>query len=362
MNKKISYDSYLALDKILNAQRPKSSELENEIHDEMLFITTHQAYELWFKQILHELNSIIKLFLGEYFYEGNLGIVVSRLDRVIEIQKILVNQITVLETMTPMDFLEFRDLLTPSSGFQSTQFRLIEIKLGMIKDHRIQYGDKNYNEYLNQNDSDKVIKTEKELSLFKLVERWLERIPFIQTNNFNFWSSYKNSVEKMINYDIQKLKKVLKNDKSQLENNLKHYEKIKINYNSLFDKNKYLKLQETGEKRLSQKATLGALFIQLYRDEPILQLPHRLIKQLIDIDHLFTSWRSRHMLLVHRMIGEKIGTGGSSGYKYLKDTAENHTIFSDFSNLSTFIIPRSQLPILPSELIEKLGFHLTYGK
>ena len=58
----------------------------------------------------------------------------------------------------------------------------------------------------------------------------------------------------------------------------------------------------------------------------------------------------------------KIGTGGSSGYKYLKDTAANHTIFSDFSNLSTFIIPRSQLPILPSELIEKLGFHLTYGK
>ena len=107
---------------------------------------------------------------------------------------------------------------------------------------------------------------------------------------------------------------------------------------------------------------LGALFIQLYRDEPILQLPHQLLTQLIDIDSLLTSWRYRHTLLVFRMIGVKIGTGGSAGHGYLKKTAEKHTIFRDIANLSTYIIPRTSLPKLPKELKKELGFYYTYEK
>tara|TARA_B100000586_G_C19837647_1_gene313176 strand:- start:265 stop:606 length:342 start_codon:yes stop_codon:yes gene_type:complete len=113
---------------------------------------------------------------------------------------------------------------------------------------------------------------------------------------------------------------------------------------------------------MSQKATLAALFIKLYRDEPVLQLPHRLLTQLVDIDQLLTSWRYRHSLLVFRMIGVKIGTGGSAGHGYLKKTAEKHSIFRDIANLSTYIIPRSSLPILPKELKKELGFYYTHGK
>ena len=104
----------------------KSSETDNEVHDEMLFIIIHQTYELWFKQILHELDSIINMFHDNYVHEEKVGMVVSRFDRIIQIQKLLIDQVSILETMTPMDFLEFRDLLTPSSGFQSAQFRQIE--------------------------------------------------------------------------------------------------------------------------------------------------------------------------------------------------------------------------------------------
>ena len=107
---------------------------------------------------------------------------------------------------------------------------------------------------------------------------------------------------------------------------------------------------------------MGALFIQLYRDEPILQLPHRLLTQLINVDQLLTSWRNRHRLLVFRMIGVKIGTGGSTGHAYLKKTAEKHSVFRDFANLSTYIIPRSSLPTLPKELKKELGFYFTHGK
>ena len=91
--KKLSYSSYLQLDRLLQSQSLKSSKAGEMVHDEMLFIVIHQAYELWFKQILHELNSILDMFKGNYVQEENIGTVVARLDRIIEIQKLLIDQI-----------------------------------------------------------------------------------------------------------------------------------------------------------------------------------------------------------------------------------------------------------------------------
>ena len=359
---KLTYGKYLQLDKILDSQHLKSKENSNLVHDEMLFIIIHQAYELWFKQILHELDSVLAMFKGNYVQEENLGIVVSRFDRIIEIQKLLINQIGILETMTPMDFLEFRDLLTPSSGFQSAQFRLIENKLGMREKDRIQYGKQSYYKFLDKQDIKEVLDSENEPSLFILLERWLERTPFLQMDEFNFWDAYKLAVEKMIQNDIKQIKSNTQFEKDTLEHSLKQYKSIQHTYDALFNKEKYIKLQQDGYRQLSQRATLGALFIQLYRDEPILQLPHQLLTQLINLDQLFTSWRNRHRLLVFRMIGVKIGTGGSTGHAYLKKTIEKHSVFSDIANLSTYIIPRSSLPDLPNTLKKELGFYFTHGK
>ncbi len=361
MSKKLNYSEYLNLHNLLDVQNPKSNQIKKPVHDEMLFIIIHQTYELWFKQILHELDSIIKMFSNNYVQEENLGLVIARFDRIIEIQKLLVNQISILETMTPMDFLEFRDLLTPSSGFQSVQFRLIENKLGMIRKNRIKYGNKSYNEFVSKKESQILKSSENHISLFKLLEEWLERTPFLQMKEFDFWKIYSDAVKKMISSDIKKIKKNNSN-KEILNQSLNQYESIKITFDALFSEKLYKNLQNEGKRRLSQKATLAALFIQLYRDEPILQLPHRLINQLINLDQLLTSWRNRHKLLVFRMIGIKIGTGGSSGHKYLKETAEKHSIFDDFSNLSSYIIPRSALPELPNNLKKELGFYFTYEK
>ena len=360
--KKLSYSSYLQLDRLLQSQSLKSSEVGEMVHDEMLFIIIHQTYELWFKQILHELNSILNMFKGNYVQEENIGTVVARLDRIIEIQKLLIDQVGILETMTPMDFLEFRDLLTPASGFQSVQFRDIENKLGLDPDSRVRFGKQSYDKYLDKSDQKKMLASEKELSLFELLENWLERTPFLQFEGFNFWNSYKLAVEEMISKDIDRISENPNLDDSARKSSLQNYEAIRKTYEALFNKEKYKKLMSEGHRRLSQKATLGALFIQLYRDEPILQLPHQLLTQLIDIDNLLTSWRYRHTLLVFRMIGVKIGTGGSAGHGYLKKTAEKHTIFRDISNLSTYIIPRSSLPELPIKLKKELGFYFTHGK
>src|SRR5690554_6457754 len=124
------YADYLQLPRLLDSQLPESRRHGREAHDEMLFIVTHQTYELWFKQILHELKSVLAAFAVAPLDEHSIGVIVARLERIIAIQKVLNQQIDVLETITPLDFLDFRDYLIPASGFQSVQFREIELRLG----------------------------------------------------------------------------------------------------------------------------------------------------------------------------------------------------------------------------------------
>ena len=140
--KALYYGGYLGLDKILNSQHPKSFlDGNTPAHDEMLFIIIHQAYELWFKQVLFELDYVMQVFGKEKINDNSedINLVRHRLNRVIKILELLNQQVHVLDTMTPMDFLAFRNLLTPSSGFQSKQFRLIEAKLGLVMQQRYQY-------------------------------------------------------------------------------------------------------------------------------------------------------------------------------------------------------------------------------
>ena len=178
-NKKLlNYSDYLQLEKILSGQELMSAKRGTPAHDEMLFIIVHQVYELWFKQILHELDSVITIFKQDSIIESDVSFVVLRLQRIIEIQKILIDQIRVLETMTAMDFLEFRDDLFPSSGFQSAQFRLMENKLGLLNDHRIMYGGKDYTSVLKKKEKSTVQNSEQEKSLFELLESWLEPVSY----------------------------------------------------------------------------------------------------------------------------------------------------------------------------------------
>src|SRR5205085_1834874 len=127
-NPPLSYNKYLRVADLINLQDCLSSPAH---HDELLFITVHQAYELWFKQILHELDAAIALL-----EEDRLPAATRALKRVVEIEKLLLNQIHILETMTPISFLAFRDELNPASGFQSMQFREIEFSSG-LKDKNI---------------------------------------------------------------------------------------------------------------------------------------------------------------------------------------------------------------------------------
>lgn len=349
----IHYSDYLKVRELTSIQNLRSEEFAQPAHDEMLFIIIHQTYELWFKQILFELDSAIQHFNKDKIDEREMLTINNRLHRIIEIQKILLAQIDVLETMTPMDFLEFRDYLYPASGFQSGQFRLIENKLGL--DQRLTYNNQDYKTSLNKQDSSAASKTESTSSLFVLLEKWLERTPFLVEKQFDFWQDYRKAVEQRIKENRESIKKSGFETDVQ-DKHLKQIESMEESFHSLFDEESYQKLRTENQWRLSHKALSAALFIYLYRDEPILQLPFHLMQNLQNIDENFTQWRHRHALMVHRMIGVKMGTGGSSGHKYLKAASDKHKIFTDLNNLATFFLPKSALPKLPDELLKKLNF------
>ena len=126
----VTYNSYLKLDELLSLQRPRS---EGGEHDEMLFIVIHQVYELWFKELLHEFDRVRRLLEDDHPHRGQ-----HALKRILTILKVMVAQLDILETMTPLEFLSFRERLDAASGFQSDQFRQIEFLLGVKSDAAIE--------------------------------------------------------------------------------------------------------------------------------------------------------------------------------------------------------------------------------
>jgi tryptophan 2,3-dioxygenase len=342
--KPVHYSDYLQLDKILQAQFPESYRLQTPAHDEMLFIVIHQAYELWFKQLLHETDSIVEILKKPALNDNSpeLQTVVHRLARMATILRVLVHQVDIMETMTPMDFLDFRDMLRPASGFQSVQFKVLEAKLGLKFEHR--HGQEYYISQLRPPEVEQVKQAEAGNSLLHLLNAWLERMPFFdEAENWQgfvtasprnelhpFWSEYRYRYSQSLAEPEQ--------------SNLAVFDTV------------FLKEDENPSRNLSAKACRAALFIMLYRGYPILQLPFQLLNNLLEIDEQLSTWRYRHVSMVQRMIGTRIGTGGSSGKDYLRAALDKHYIFKEIAQLTSFLIERRMLPQLSGNMERRLGF------
>lgn len=350
------YGDYLRLGELLDTQHLESTAQGETVHDEMLFIVVHQSYELWFKQILWELDSILAIFDQDTVAEQEMGTAVARLRRINEIQGLLIEMIGVLETMTPLDFLDFRDYLFPASGFQSAQFRVVENKLGLRRRDRLFLAGEEYTARLDEDDRRMVEDTEEKTSLFDLVERWLERTPFLDHGDFSFWEAYQEAVHTRIQADRTVVEENPKLTDDERQTQLKEFDQIESQYEALFDADKHELEKSAGRIRMSQRAFQAAVFITLYRDQPALQEPYRLLELLMDVDEGFTAWRHRHAQMVLRMIGGRVGTGGSAGAKYLEKSAERSRVFRDLLNLSTFLVPRADRPQLPTEILHSMRF------
>ncbi|XP_014167562.1 tryptophan 2,3-dioxygenase isoform X1 [Geospiza fortis] len=338
------YGEYLQLNKILNAQELESEKKGKKIHDEHLFIVTHQAYELWFKQILWEMDSVRVIFQnGHVRDERNMLKVITRMNRISLILKLLVEQFSVLETMTALDFFDFRYYLSPASGFQSLQFRLLENKIGVPQSLRVPYNRRHYRDNFKGQDHELLLQSEQEPTLLQLVEAWLERTPGLDSEEFDFWGQFEENVLKGLEEEFALIQ--AKAESEEKDDLLSEFQKQRDILLSLFDEKRHEHLLSKGERRLSYKALKGALMIYFYREEPRFQVPFQLLTSLMDLDVLMTKWRYNHVCLVHRMIGGKAGTGGSSGYHYLRSTvSDRYKVFVDLFNLSTFLVPRHWIP------------------
>ena len=190
----------------------------------------------------------------------------------------------------------------------------------------------------------------------KLVEQldaWLRRTPFL-LGGFAFGQAYRAAVETMLKDDAARVRESPVLTAEQRKAEAAAIEAALEKFNAIF-----APAGATGDAsawRMSLAAVQAALFITVYRDQPVLQLPFRLLTALMDIEEQLTLWRYRHALMVQRMIGVKIGTGGSSGHDYLRRTVEAHRVFADLFQLSTYLIPRSALPPLPSDVQRQMGF------
>jgi len=355
----IHYAKYLELDQILGSQHPRSAEFGEEAHDEMLFIITHQAYELWFKQLIHEIQHIADYFKEEVS-DINIAKVSHLLNRCNQIVKLMVKQLEVLETMTPMDFLEFRNYLSPASGFQSYQFRIAEVMLGLKNENRITYGGHHYSTFFDEKQKAELEKLENSDSLLQLIDKWLTRTPFIQFGDFDFVTAYKKSLEDMILSEKKNIEETTFLTDAHKEVRLRMLGDADTFYRNIFDEKNYEDRYQKGEVKISYKSMIAALFISLYRDYPILQMPYKILEQISELDEFLTLWRFRHAQMVKRVIGMKVGTGGSVGVNYLLETALKHAIFSDIQTITTLMVPKAELPRLPDYLIEQMKFE--YGK
>jgi tryptophan 2,3-dioxygenase len=240
----VTYASYLALDDVLGAQRPRSEE-----HDEMLFIVIHQVYELWFKQLLHEV-----LHLQGRLEGGEGPRALGTVRRILTILKTVVAQIDVLETMTPRQFASFRERLDAASGFQSAQFRELEAALGRRDPAAL------------------------EAYVPDSAER--TRIAAAMGRRSLFDSFLRYLATQGIDVPPAALER------------------------------------DVGAAAAPDEGVQRAVLEAYRRDGEAAQVAERLV----DLDEGLQEWRYRHVKMVERTIGDKMGTGGSSGAAYLRTT------------------------------------------
>jgi tryptophan 2,3-dioxygenase len=177
-------------------------------------------------------------------------------------------------------------------------------------------------------------------SLLSLINQWLQRMPFFDDDSC--WKNYQSVTGKTFWDDYENI----------YTSSLAEAEKENANaFKKIFN-------EESAERSLTSKASRAALFIMLYRGYPMLELPFQLLDTLLETDNQLGNWRYRHINMVQRMIGSRIGTGGSSGAGYLKSAMDKHSIFREISQLNSFLIDRRKLPILPQELVSKLGYNI----
>ncbi|UCE01693.1 MAG: tryptophan 2,3-dioxygenase [Candidatus Latescibacterota bacterium] len=351
-----TYWDYLKLDRLLQLQNGMEPDDARLASDELHFIVVHQIYELWFKLVLRELRQGRDQLAAPRVPEETLPHVVHHLRRVNEILKLAADQFRVVETLTPQDFLDFRDKLVPASGFQSFQMREIELLLGLEEEQRRAIGGSDPIDHIRKMAHEspggrdawaRVEAARQEKTLRSALHDWLHRTPIQASAPSDpgdaavvdaFMREYMAAFEEQHGAQTEHLVQAGLGSAGALRDRFE---------SNVRRAREFLLAEDVTENQRERRRRIraGILFIESYRDLPLLAWPRLLVDTIVELEELLVIWRSRHARMAERVIGRRVGTGGSPGVDYLDQTAQ-YRIFVDLWSVRTLLLPREALPAL----------------
>ncbi len=320
-----TYGEYLRLEELLALQQGHDGSPSS---DELHFIIVHQNFELWFKLVISELRAARDILDRDYVAETRIPRAVHHLRRVIETFRLMAQQWKVMETLTPQDFLNFRDKLGTASGFESLQMREMEALLGpQLLDGKPREMDG----------------PAEPRPLVAVVGDWLARTPIMGSAPGDAGD---DAVVARFIEDYLAAHAMLGAETAERYGGSP---KVRARFAAEAEGAREFFADGDGVDR----ARAGLLFIESYRELPLLAWPRRLVDTVVELEQQMVLWRSAHARMVERIIGRRTGPGGASGGDYLDSTTQ-WRVFGDLWAVRTLLIRKDALP--PLENAEFYGF------
>jgi len=355
MSTRLNYWDYLKLDTLLSLQSGYEDDDDKISEDELHFIVVHQSYELWFKLIIRSLRLARDHLAAPKVSEETIPHVVHHLRRINATLQLMVNQWKVMETLTPQDFLAFRDKLSPASGFQSFQMRAMEVLIGLEDAQRVRYGNVDQMKHIEKHSVgtkggeyawNQLQRARSETSILAALNDWLYRTP-IQGSS----PGEPGDEEHVIAFLNDYLGKLAESHDAQLAGLVdslgeEQRDRLIEKFSSIRSSAREFMMAEDideAERSKTRRVRAAALFIESYRDLPLLAWPRLLLDMVVEMEENLLLFRHAHVRMVERLIGRRVGTGGSSGVDYLDKTLK-YRVFRDLWAIRTVLLARALVP------------------
>ncbi|MFC0152403.1 tryptophan 2,3-dioxygenase family protein [Xanthomonas dyei] len=364
-----NYWDYIKVEQLLALQGGLDDDEAAVSNDEALFISVHQVHELWFKLVLRELTFTRDLLNAPEVAGHQVVAGVRSLRRAITVFEQANQHFRLMETMTARDFLEFRERLTPASGFQSAQLREIEILLGLEDAQRISIGAGSYRDALKLPDGSPSTAAQRVdarakagPSLKQCLYAWLARLPIDGGTRPAAKERFARRYIQAMRADSERRWRLA----AERGGSTEELQRLRARHAAEDDSAQAFLLADEhalldAPAHDAHRAVRAALvFVESHRELPQLAWPRELLESVVELEQAMLIWRQRHARMVERFIGRRVGTGGSAGVDYLDQTALRYRIFAELWTARSLLLRTSSVPVLDNP--DGYGFAMEGGR
>ena len=369
----ITYWDYIRVPDLLELQGGLERDEGHLSQDEVVFITIHQVYELWLKLMLRDLVVARNLFAQSHVPDDALAGASRLLGRIRTVLELAIDHFQLMETLTPRDYLNFREKLFPAHGGQSAQFREIEILLGLEEGERLPYvTEGSYLEVLREPDGSEGwamarvrARLEDKPNLKEAIEEWLFRTPINGSSPGD--DGDREAVDAFIEGYLRSHELALQelaDHVCELAPTPAEKTSLRKRYDGEIDAAaEFLRAEDVAaveDRQRRRRIRAAVVFIESYRELPLLAWPREILDGIVAVEQAFVMFRQRHARMVERIIGRRVGTGGSTGVDYLDKGALRYRIFRDLWAARTLLVRRDRMPD-PLDDAQFYGFRYETG-